>query len=263
MDEELIGGESIYTDDFREAQKKLRARSEEAARAAEEAMAQEEEVRVLIVDDQDLVRNGFRLILSSYEFIKVVGEADNGLSAYDQALALKPDVVLMDIRMPLENGIDATRKIVSSPELAGTHVLVLTTFDIDEYVYDALQAGASGFMLKDSDPDDIAHAIRTVAAGEALIQPSITRRLIEAFVETRNADVVASESFSVLTDREHEIFTHIAHGLSNEEIAEQLVISPATVKTHVARIMAKLDAHDRAQLVVLAYENGLVQPGQK
>ena len=142
-------------------------------------------------------------------------------------------------------------------------MLVLTTFDIDEYVYDALQAGASGFMLKDSDPDDIAHAIRTVAAGEALIQPSITRRLIEAFVETRAQEIAATESFAVLTDREREILAFIAHGKTNEEIAEDLVISPATVKTHVARIMAKLDAHDRAQLVVQAYENGLVQPGQK
>ena len=263
MSEELIGGESLYTDEFHEAQKKLRARSEEAARAADEARFEGEEVTVLLVDDQDLVRNGFRLILSSYEFIKVVGEAENGLVAYDQARALHPDVVLMDIRMPLENGIDATRKILSDPSLENTRVLVLTTFDIDEYVYDALQAGASGFMLKDSDPDDIAHAIRTVAAGEALIQPSITRRLIEAFVETRNTELVASESFAVLTDREREILSYIAHGMNNEDIAAKLEISPATVKTHVARIMAKLDAHDRAQLVVLAYENGLVQPGQK
>ena len=263
MTEELIGGESIYTEDYREAQQKLRARSEEAARAADVARFEGEEVRVLIADDQDLVRNGFKLILSSYDFIKVVGEADNGLAAYDQARALTPDVVLMDIRMPLENGIEATRKIVANPNLEHTRVLVLTTFDIDEYVYDALQAGASGFMLKDSDPDDIAHAIRTVAAGEALIQPSITRRLIEAFVETRSQEITASESFAVLTDREREILGLIARGMTNEDIAEELVISPATVKTHVARIMAKLDAHDRAQLVVQAYENGLVSPGQK
>lgn len=263
MAEELIGGNSIYPEGYREAQQKLRARSEEAVRVADSARFENEEVRVLICDDQDLVRNGFRLILSSYDFIKVVGEADNGLVAYDQALALKPDVVLMDIRMPLENGIDATRKIVANPELENSRVLVLTTFDIDEYVYDALQAGASGFMLKDSEPDDIAHAIRTVAAGEALIQPSITRRLIESFVETRAQEIVASESFSVLTEREREILTFIARGMSNDDIAGELVISPATVKTHVARIMAKLDAHDRAQLVVLAYENGLVQPGQK
>ena len=263
MAEELIGGESIYSDDFREVQQKLRARSEEAVRAADDARYADEEVRVLICDDQDLVRNGFRLILSSYDYIKVVGEADNGLAAYDKARELKPDVVLMDIRMPLENGIDATRKIVADPELEHTHVLVLTTFDIDEYVYDALQAGASGFMLKDSEPDDIAHAVRTVAAGEALIQPSITRRLIESFVETRTQEIVAAESFAVLTEREREILTFIARGMSNEDIAAELVISPATVKTHVARIMSKLDAHDRAQLVVLAYENGLVQPGQK
>ncbi|MBQ9068533.1 MAG: response regulator transcription factor [Eggerthellaceae bacterium] len=263
MSEELIGGSSIYADDYREAQQKLRARSEEAARAADSSRFGGDEATVLICDDQDLVRNGFRLILSSYEFIKVVGEADNGLAAYDQARALHPDVVLMDIRMPLENGIDATRKIVSDPDLADTRVLVLTTFDIDEYVYDALLAGASGFMLKDSEPDDIAHAIRTVAAGEALIQPSITRRLIESFVETRAKEVTAATAFSVLTDREREILALIAHGMSNDEIANDLVISPATVKTHVARIMSKLDAHDRAQLVVLAYENGLVSPGQK
>lgn len=263
MSEELIGGDSIYTDDYRETQQKLRARSEEAVRVADRARFEGEEVTVLICDDQDLVRNGFRLILASYDFIRVVGEADNGLAAYDQARALRPDVVLMDIRMPLENGIDATRKIVADPELEGTHVLVLTTFDIDEYVYDSLQAGASGFMLKDSEPDDIAHAIRTVAVGEALIQPSITRRLIESFVETRSQEVAATEAFSVLTEREREILGFIAHGMNNEEIASELVISPATVKTHVARIMAKLDAHDRAQLVVLAYENGLVQPGQR
>lgn len=263
MTEELIGGNSIYSDAYHEAQQKIRARSEEAVRAADSARYDGQEVTVLIVDDQDLVRNGFRLILSSYEFIKVVGEADNGLAAYDQALKLKPDVVLMDIRMPLENGIDATRKILSDPNMEGTRVLVLTTFDVDEYVYDALQAGASGFMLKDSEPDDIAQAIRTVAAGEALIQPSITRRLIEAFVETRAQETRAETSFSILTDREREILTFIARGMNNDEIADVLVISPATVKTHVARIMAKLDAHDRAQLVVLAYENGLVQPGQK
>lgn len=262
MTEELIGGESIYTQEYREAQQKLRAKSEEAARAADSVRFDGEEIRVLIADDQDLVRNGFRLILSSYDFIKVVGEADNGLAAYEQARALTPDVVLMDIRMPLENGIEATCKIVADPNLANTHVLVLTTFDIDEYVYDALQAGASGFMLKDSDPDDIAHAIRSVAAGEALIQPSITRRLIEAFVETRAKEATAEASFAVLTDREREILALIARGMSNEDIATELTISPATVKTHVARIMAKLDAHDRAQLVVLAYENGLVQPGE-
>lgn len=263
MAEELIGGSSIYNDEYREAQQKLRQRSEEAAKAADDARRPLSEIRVLLVDDQDLVRNGFRLILSSYDFIKVVGEADNGLAAYDTARECKPDVVLMDIRMPLENGIDATRKIVADPELADTRVLVLTTFDIDEYVYDALQAGASGFMLKDADPDDIARAVQTVAQGEALIQPSIMRRLVEAFVDARAQEPVAGGAIATLTDREREILTFIAHGMSNDDIAEELVISPATVKTHVARIMAKLDAHDRAQLVVLAYENGLVSPGQK
>lgn len=262
MAEELIGGSELYGSDYRQAQQRMRRHSEEAARRAERERDDAADVSVLVVDDQELVRNGFKLILSSYDHIKVVGEADNGLSAYDRARELKPDVVLMDIRMPLENGIDATRKIVGDPELSGTHVLVLTTFDVDEYVYDALQAGASGFMLKDAEPDDIVRAIRTVAAGDALIQPSITRRLIETFVQTRRNEARASAELSVLTDRETEILRMVAHGLTNQEIADELVISPATVKTHLARIMGKLDCHDRAQLVVAAYESGLVAPGR-
>ena len=162
---------------------------------------------------------------------------------------------------PIENGIEATAEITADPELADTHVLILTTFDIDEYVYDALSAGASGFMLKDSEPDDIADAIEVVAKGDALIQPSITRRLVETFVESRARKVHSETSLSVLTDREREILALVARGLTNDDIAADLVISPATVKTHVARIMSKLGAHDRAQLVVLAYENGLVVPG--
>ncbi len=261
--EDIIGGTDLYSQDYRRMQERLRQRSEEAARMADAARREEPDITVLIVDDQSLVRNGFRLILSSYDHIKVVGEAENGIAALEQARSLHPDVVLMDIRMPLANGIEATRKIVGDPGLCDVKVLVLTTFDLDEYVYDALQAGASGFMLKDSEPDDIVRAIRVVFAGDALVQPSVSRRLIEQFVQTRRREVDAQEAFPTLTDREREILECIARGKSNEGIADELVISPATVKTHVSRIMAKLDVHDRAQLVVLAYEGGLVVPGQR
>lgn len=263
MSEELIGSGERFDGEYRRIQQRLRQRSEEAARMGDAARADSPDIRVLVADDQDLVRGGFRLILSSYDHIKVVGEAENGLSAYDQAVALHPDVVLMDIRMPLENGIDATRRIAGNPDLADVKVLVLTTFDLDEYVYEALRAGASGFMLKDSEPDDIVRAIRIVNAGDALVQPSISRRLIEQFVRARNLESEAQEAFSVLTEREREILTLVARGKSNDEIADELVISPATVKTHVARIMGKLGVHDRAQLVVTAYENGLVVPGSR
>ena len=261
MAEELIGGSDLYNDKYREMQERLRQRSEEAARMADEALSRGPELRVVIADEQDLVRNGFKLILSSFENLKVVGEASNGREAVERVRETKPDVVLMDIRMPIENGIEATAEITADPELADTHVLILTTFDIDEYVYDALSAGASGFMLKDSEPDDIADAIEVVAQGDALIQPSITRRLVETFVESRTRRVNSETSLSVLTEREREILALVARGLTNDDIASDLVISPATVKTHVARIMSKLGAHDRAQLVVLAYENGLVVPG--
>ncbi len=263
MSNDLIGGSNLYSNDYRRIQERLRQRSEEAARMADAARETDPDIRVLVVDDQDLVRGGFRLILSSYEHITVVGEAANGFAAYDQALALHPDVVLMDIRMPLENGIEATRRIVSNPQLSDVKVLVLTTFDLDEYVYDALRAGASGFMLKDSEPDDIVRAIRIVNNGDALVQPSVSRRLIEQFVRARNLESEAEEAFSMLTDREKEILTLVARGKSNEDIAEDLFISPATVKTHVARVMGKLGVHDRAQLVVMAYENGLVIPGNR
>ena len=220
------------------------------------------DVTVLVADDQDLVRSGFRMILNSYEGIRVVGEARDGDEAVELARRLRPQVVLMDIRMPHKNGIEATRLICGDASLEGVRVLILTTFDLDEYVYDALAAGASGFLLKDADPDEIASAIRVVAQGDALIEPSITRRLVEAFVASRPAPTSSlSQQLQALTDREREILVLVARGLSNDEIGEQLFISPATVKTHLARIMAKLDAHDRAQLVVKAYEGGLVRPG--
>ena len=221
-------------------------------------------IRVLIVDDQELVRYGFRAILSSYDDIEVVGLASDGDEAVLEAQRLLPDVVLMDIRMPGKDGIEATRDITHNPRLAHTHVLVLTTFDIDAYVYDALAAGASGFLLKDADPDEIAEAIRVVNRGDALIEPSIMRRLVQTFVATRPQPNAGPEMLKAqlasLTDREREILILVARGLSNEAIAEELYISPATVKTHLARIMAKLDAHDRAQLVVAAYESRLVSP---
>ncbi len=225
--------------------------------------------RVLVVDDQELVRSGFVAILSSYEGIEVVGQARNGVEAVARAQELRPDVVLMDIRMPEKDGIQATRDITENPLLRKTHVLVLTTFDIDEYVFDALEAGASGFLLKDAEPDDIVSAIHIVAAGDALIQPSVMSRLVETFVavrprtglggsEERRARQAALET---LTDREREILILVARGLSNDEIAERLFISPATVKTHLARIMSKTQSHDRAQLVVFSYETGIVTPG--
>lgn len=240
----------------------------EARSAAGEVPARsagERPLRLVVADDQDLVRSGFRLILSSYDGFSIVGEARDGEEAVELARRLVPDVVLMDIRMPHLNGIEATRAITGDPALADVRVLILTTFDIDEYVYDALAAGASGFLLKDAEPDDIVEAIHIVARGDALIQPSVMRRLVETFVASRPRAGMpkgshAREAIRSLTDREREILTLVARGLTNEEIAGELIISPATVKTHVARIMGKLDAHDRAQLVVCAYESGLVSP---
>ena len=242
----------------------------EARSAAGEVPARsagERPLRLVVADDQDLVRNGFRLILSSYDGFSIVGEARDGEEAVELARRLVPDVVLMDIRMPHLNGIEATRAITGDPALADVRVLILTTFDIDEYVYDALAAGAGGFLLKDAEPDDIAAAVRVVAAGDALIQPSVMRRLVETFVRMRpaaGAGVAAGEgggAFSALTEREREILVQVARGMTNDEIGAELFISPATVKTHLARIMAKLG--DRAQLVVRAYEGGLVRPGER
>ena len=235
------------------------------ARETSDRAPSRETLRILIADDQDLVRSGFRMILSSYDGLSVEGEARNGEEAVYLAQKIRPDVVLMDIRMPVRNGIDATRDITSNPLLSGTHVLVLTTFDIDEYVYDALAAGASGFLLKDAEPDDIVEAIHIVARGDALIQPSVMRRLVETFVASRpragmSKGSRARETIRSLTDREREILMLIARGLTNEEIAGELIISPATVKRTSPASWEMLDAHDRAQLVVCAYESGLVSP---
>jgi DNA-binding NarL/FixJ family response regulator len=215
-------------------------------------------IRVLIADDQDLVRTGFRVILSAEADIDVVGEADDGREAIEAAAALHPDVVVMDIRMPNLDGIEATRRIAGGAR--APRVLILTTFDLDEYVYEALRAGASGFLLKDAGADELIHAVRVVAAGDALLGPSITRRLIEDYAR-RPAVREQPAALADLTPRELEVLRLLARGLSNADIARELVLGDATVKTHVARIFGKLDLHDRAQAVVLAYESGLVQPG--
>lgn len=219
-------------------------------------------IRVLIVDDQSLVRAGLRVLLRSAPAIEVVGEADNGQSALESAAELDPDIVLMDIRMPIMDGLEATRLLLERARDADRpRVLILTTFDADEYVYEALRVGASGFLLKDADPEQLISAVRVIAAGDALLAPSVTRRLIREFAtrpEVRNAH---PEALSALTEREREILSLVAQGLSNSEIAAKLYISPATAKTHVSRVMMKLDARDRAQLVVMAYEHGLVVPG--
>ena len=213
-------------------------------------------IGVLIADDQALVRAGFRMVLEVEDDITVVGEAANGEQAVHSAQRLKPDVVLMDIRMPELDGIAATRRIAP-----GTRVLILTTFDLDEYVYDALGAGASGFLLKDSPPEQLVTAIRVVAGGESLLAPSVTSRLIEQFARTHARHREPPPGLDELTSRELEVFTLMARGLSNAEIAEALVVSDSTVKTHVARLLAKLGLRDRVQAVVLAYESGLVSPG--
>jgi DNA-binding NarL/FixJ family response regulator len=222
-------------------------------------------IRILLVDDQALVRAGFRMILDAEPEMEVVGEASDGRDAVDQARALRPDIVLMDIRMPELDGLEATRRILSaSSDGEGPKILMLTTFDLDEYVYEALRAGASGFLLKDTPPEQLVGAIRVIAEGEALLSPSITRRVISEFV--KGAGPKPQQQFprlKELTARELEVMKLVARGLSNAEIAKELFVSETTVKTHVARVLMKLHLRDRVQVVVLAYEAGVVQPGDQ
>lgn len=217
-------------------------------------------IRVLVADDQELVRTGFRVILNAEPDLQVVGEARDGNEVIEAARRLHPEVVLMDIRMPNLDGIEATRRIVAGT--GSPRVLILTTFDLDEYVYEALRAGASGFLLKDAAADELLQAIRVVAAGEALLAPSITRRLIEDYAR-RPAPRRQPDALADLTARELDVMRLLARGMSNTDIARELFLGDATVKTHVARIFSKLSLHDRAQAVVLAYETGLVQPGDR
>jgi DNA-binding NarL/FixJ family response regulator len=219
--------------------------------------------RVLLADDQSLIRAGFRILLEAADDIEVVGEAADGAQAVDLARRERADVVLMDIRMPRVDGLEATRRIAADDDLAGVKVIILTTFESDEYVYQAIRAGASGFLVKDSEPAELIHAVRVVARGDALLSPSVTRRLITDLATRPERPPSTGREISGLTDREREVMTLVAAGLSNDEIAGQLFVSPLTSKTHVSRIMTKLNARDRAQLVVLAYECGLVVPGQR
>jgi DNA-binding NarL/FixJ family response regulator len=215
-------------------------------------------IRVLIVDDQALLRGSFRLLVDTAPDLTVVGEAGTGTAAVSLASAEKPDVILMDVRMPELDGIEATRRICGSPDTADVRVLILTTFDLDAYVYSALRAGASGFLLKDTPPAELLSAIRVIAAGDGLLSPTITRRLIAEFARSPEPSQPLSATLAGVTDREREVLSHIARGLSNTEIAEHLYLSLATVKTHIGRLLSKLQARDRAQLVIIAYETGLV-----
>jgi DNA-binding NarL/FixJ family response regulator len=217
-------------------------------------------IRVLVVDDQALVRGGFRMILDAQQDIEVVGEAEDGGEALAKATELRPDVVLMDIRMPEMDGLEATRRLAGRD--GATRVLMLTTFDADEYVYEAMKAGASGFLLKDVRPEQLADAVRVVAAGDALLAPAITRRLVEQFVRRPPPGSAKPPELAELTERELDVLRLVARGLSNAEIASALFLTEATVKTHVTHILAKLDLRDRVQAVVRAYESGLVQPGE-
>jgi DNA-binding NarL/FixJ family response regulator len=220
-------------------------------------------IRVVLADDQALVRAGLRLLLDAEPEVEVVGEAEDGQQAVVLVAETQPDIVLMDIRMPHLDGLAATREIVAAPELEGVRVIILTTFELDEYVFEALRSGASGFLVKDTEPVELLRAIRVVAEGEALLSPGVTRRLIGEFVAQPQGRGFDADALDALTDREREVVALVAAGLSNEEIATELVISPATARTHVSRAMVKLHARDRAQLVVLAYESGLVAPGQR
>jgi len=218
-------------------------------------------IRVLIADDQGMVRTGFAAYLAAQAGISVVGEAADGRQAVERTATLRPDVVLMDVRMPVMDGLEATRRMVASDAASVTRVVVVTTFDLDEYVYEALRAGASGFLLKDASADELAAAVRIVAAGDAVIAPGITRRLIAEFAHLGGPRAPTRERLDGLTDRETDVLTLIARGRSNGEIAEDLVVSGETVKTHVGNIFRKLGLRDRAQAIVFAYEAGLVRPG--
>jgi DNA-binding NarL/FixJ family response regulator len=217
-------------------------------------------IRVVLADDQALVRAGFRSLLDAQDDIDVVGEASSGDEALRLASELSPDVVLMDIRMPGMDGLAATRAIAADERLADVRIVVLTTFGLDEYVFEAIRAGASGFLVKDTEPDELVQAVRVVAGGEALLSPSVTKQLLAEFA-SRAKEPAPATGLEELTDREREIVALVGEGLSNHEIAERLFVSPATAKTHVSRAMGKLGARDRAQLVVIAYESGLVRPG--
>jgi DNA-binding NarL/FixJ family response regulator len=224
-------------------------------------------IRVLLADDQALIRAGFRVLLDAAEDLQVVGEALDGQQAVDLARRERADVVLMDIRMPGVDGLEATRRISAEEDLAGVKVIILTTFESDEYVYQALRAGASGFLVKDTEPAELIQAVRVVARGDALLSPSVTRRLITDIASRPERSLAigkaTGKALKGLTEREREVMALVAEGLSNEEIAARLFLSPLTAKTHVSRIMTKLNARDRAQLVVLAYESGLVSPGRR
>lgn len=218
-------------------------------------------IRVAIADDQQLIRGGFRSLLESEPDIEVVGEAGTGTEAVALVTAQKPDVVLMDIRMPDGDGLWATEQIAAKPELADTHIVIVTTFELDDYVAHAIRAGASGFLVKDTEPVELIRAVRVVAGGEALLSPGVTKRLLERIAGVL-ADTPDTAQLAVLTEREREVLALVGHGLTNEEIGHRLFLSPLTAKTHVSRIMSKLLARDRVQLVVIAYETGLVAPGR-
>jgi DNA-binding NarL/FixJ family response regulator len=220
-------------------------------------------IRVALADDQALVRAGFRVLLDAEPGVEVVGEATNGHEVVEVTRAARPDVVLMDIQMPGLSGIAATRLIATDPALDAVRVLILTTFELDEYIVDALRAGASGFLIKDTEPVELIRAVKVVAAGDSLLSPSVTRRLIGEFVNRSSPSVTPSPTLDLLTDREREVLALVGRGLANDEIAAELFISTATARTHVSRAMTKLHARDRAQLVVAAYESGLVTPGHR